>query len=103
GELTLVGSTVSANTAPTSGGGIHTLQTATLIESRVELNVTQRRGGGIMNEGLLIVDQGEVSRNEAQAVIDTRLTVGGGGIYNARDARITGATIEGNLTAGYGA
>ncbi|MEV6025221.1 hypothetical protein [Streptomyces sp. NPDC052036] len=74
GTLTVIGSTVRDNTAPSGpGGGIHNQGTLTVIGSTVRGNHALGAGGGINNNGSLTVRDSGVSGNSGD---------NGGGIFN---------------------
>ena len=89
GMLTLINSTVSGNKAY-SGGGIYTNGgTLTLINSTVSGNTTLHSGGGIYNYGgTLTLSNSTVSGNKAYS---------GGGIYNyGGTLTLSNSTVSGN-------
>jgi len=102
-DVTVDGSTVSANTATDHGGGIYnaTGGTTTVIGSTIggagAANQATNYGGGIYNKGATTVDGSTVSANTAH---------GGGGIYNYDTLYVqNGSTIGGagaGNTARYG-
>ena len=93
GNLTVIGSTISGNTATGtgSGGGIYNYGgTASIIQSTISLNVAPD-GGGIrnVNGGFLSLKQSTVSDNFANG--------NGGGILNdGNTVTIEDSTISGN-------
>lgn len=89
GELTLIASTISGNSAG-SGGGIGTfLGTVTLVNSTVSGNTAQGDGGGLFFSGppMTLIDS-TVTGNTAGG--------NGGGIYNYSRLMLTGSTVAGN-------
>lgn len=79
GTLTLSGSVVRDNTAPSgAGGGIHNQGTLTVIGSTVADNYSLGAGGGINNNGYLTVRDSNVSGNSGD---------NGGGIFNYRSGQ----------------
>lgn len=65
-SLSLLRSIVAGNEATQGGGGIHNLGDLTLLESRVSAN-SARTGGGLDNRGSLELNRSEVSQNTAEA------------------------------------
>jgi CSLREA domain-containing protein len=94
GTLTLRRSTLSGNTATTSG----TLAT----------NVHAYGGGiAVFNGGMLVVDHSTISGNTAHGVIVTpssgsNASGHGGGVYAGDDVQIDQSTISGNTASGSG-
>jgi hypothetical protein len=89
GNLTLVGSTVSGNTAVYDGGILNTGE-LTLLDSSVSSNSVVAGNGGIGNDGgtLSVIDS-SISGNSASGV-------GGLDNYNGGTATLVNATISGN-------
>jgi hypothetical protein len=92
GDLTVVNTTVSGNTALSEdGGGIENFDdaTATLLNTTVSLNTAGADGGGILNEGALTLTDSMVSGNST--------VVNGGGIHNNGGAlTLTNTMVESN-------
>jgi hypothetical protein len=111
GELTLINSTVSGNSAA-SGGGIANAGTLTLMNSVVSGNSGDRPtfngGGGIINGGTLTLINTEVSANSGyvgggvsnggmMTLIQSTVSANeGGGILNFGTMAITNCTVSGN-------
>jgi CSLREA domain-containing protein len=106
GTLSLERSVVSENLASFggsspagSGGGIHNAPGASLAieDSTVSDNDAENAGGGILNEGALIVSRSTLSGNAT-----FRLTaLGGGGIYHLSGcAEVSNSTLSGNNAFG---
>ncbi|MEM9061578.1 MAG: choice-of-anchor Q domain-containing protein [Pseudomonadota bacterium] len=94
GELNLVDTTVSDNTASYDGGGLYNLGTATLTNVTFDSNYTNGYGGGILNSaGTLTVTNGTFYDNDSES--------GGGGIHNNSGATID--VISSTFTGNYGA
>jgi nitrous oxidase accessory protein NosD len=123
GSLTLTDSTVRANAATYSGGGINvTMGQATVVHSTISGNVAgfvtgsggginvqsggaltvagstitgnaADYGGGVYCGPTLVMDDSTVSRNKA-------LTAGGGVYLKSADAVIRNSTISGNVVSG---
>ncbi len=91
GTLTLVRSTVTANSA-TFGGGISNGGVATLIRSTIANNsaggYSKAYGGAISNGGTLKVQNSTVSGNSTNY---------GGGLFNRGTIVITSSTVTGNV------
>ncbi|HVS40368.1 MAG TPA: choice-of-anchor Q domain-containing protein, partial [Gemmataceae bacterium] len=98
GTTSLYGSTVSSNTAMNGlGGGIQNAGNLYLYSySTVSGNYAYGDGGGIANTDRLTVADSTISDNT------TRYS--GGGVYNASldTAVLTGSTVSGNKSLGYG-
>ena len=95
GSVTLLESTISANTARSSGGGIHNDGTLELIQSTVRDNlVTEGAGGGIVNTGMFTSKQSTVSGNTTPGA--------GGAMYNPGEVTMGNSTISGNQADGTG-
>jgi predicted outer membrane repeat protein len=99
--LTLINSTVSQNLARCEGGscsglgfggGIYNEGTLMLSESTVSGN-RSAAGGGIYNEGTLMLSESTVSGN-------TATTGHGGGISNVRQAAVPTATLTNSTVSG---
>jgi hypothetical protein len=118
GTLTLIGSTLSRNSATSAGGGIYNNGMLAVTESTLSDNSTGNVGGGIYNSGTANVTDSTLSGNSAVgagggiyndfggtlSVTDSTLSgnsavdPGGGGIANnvASNVTITGSTLSGN-------
>ncbi|MCX7423287.1 MAG: FG-GAP-like repeat-containing protein [Planctomycetia bacterium] len=96
GSVTLVGSTVTSNSAVFNGGGISSQGTLKVYDSSVTNNTTGANGGGIASAGSLEVIRSFIQGNVANA--------NGGGIdSNSGSATIIGSTIKSNsATTGRG-
>ena len=88
GNLMLVESVVSDNSATANGGGIYSTGTLTVIESVVSDNSTSSDGGGI--SGILALTRSTVSDNTGRR---------GGGIYGA--GTFNNSTISNNVALGF--
>ena len=95
GQLTLINSTVSGNTAFVYGGGIGNIGgTMTLIDSVVSNNTTTGAGfggGGIFNNQTMTLNRSNISGNRA--------TGNGGGIRNNGTAVLDNSSISGNAAS----
>ena len=104
GTFTLSGGTISTNTAGLRGGGVmlHTGATMTFSDGLITKNSAGSYGAGILvdtgSTGLTMTG-GTVSENVMTATSTTD-AAGGGGIYVATTAQISGGTISGNSTNG---
>lgn len=102
GTLTLRRVTLSQNTASErslnangAGGGIHNASAATLTLEDCTLieNSTDERGGGIYNEGALVVDRSSFVRNS----VTRGFQIGGGGLADeGTSAVLSNSTFSGN-------
>jgi hypothetical protein len=99
-NLTIHDSTISGNSAGTSGGGIMNFAGASLSvqNSIVSNNLAGGDGGGIYNQGDLTMQNSTVTDNRAALI---SLTFSGGGLFNgnAALATITGSTFARNEAA----
>jgi hypothetical protein len=113
GTLTLVNSTLSANSAGLNGGGVFNLGTLTLANSTVSGN-TANRGGGVLNSyGTLTLVNSTLSGNRAydegggvfnnygavtlmHSTLSGNRAYDGGGIYNNGSLTISNSTLSGN-------
>jgi CSLREA domain-containing protein len=99
GELNLINSTVSSNTARSRGGGIYNRAgVVTLTDSTVSFD-TAYVGGGIFNrDGVVALTNSTVSSNQAWSF--TYLPQGilgyGGGIANSAVLTLANSTVSGN-------
>ncbi|MEW6776889.1 MAG: right-handed parallel beta-helix repeat-containing protein [Bdellovibrionota bacterium] len=103
GNVSITDSTISGNTASSSGGGIYTSDSLTLINTAVDDNVAsfdnccEYAGGGIYfgsESGSVTILGGSVSGNSAYS------SDGGGIYFSSFDGTldITGAVIDGNYS-----
>ena len=74
GNLVLIKSTISDNSANADGGGISNLKNLTITETTISGNTASLSGGGIINHQILTIMNSTLSGNSAN--------VDGGGIYN---------------------
>jgi hypothetical protein len=90
GTLTLIGSTLSRNSATSAGGGIYNNGMLAVTESTLSDNSTGNVGGGIYNSGTANVTDSTLSGNSAVGA--------GGGIYNdfGGTLSVTDSTLSGN-------
>ena len=88
GDITLIDSTVSGNSA-VNGGGIANLGDLTLIDSTVSGNTANNLGGGINSNGVVTLIDSTVSGNTAS-------NFGGGGIFNRGGVTLTNSTVSDN-------
>ena len=91
GNVTLVGTTITANTAA-SGGGVYNQSTLTLSQCGIySNNATDGLGGGIYNDvnTVLTLQGATVSQNSSASG-------GAGGLYNAGNASVTGGAFSAN-------
>jgi len=91
GALTLMNSTVSGNSASSSGGGVYNhYGTATLTNSTVSGNLSGANGGGLRNNfGTVMLTNSTVSANSASN--------SGGGIYDSGTATLTNTIVAINV------
>jgi hypothetical protein len=118
GNLTLVDSTLSDNTANgNNGGGLFNLGTATITGS-LFTGGTASEGGGIFNDGTLSLSGSTLTGNTASnnggglwisgtAVIEDSTAAdnvanGGGGLYNQATLTVVNSTIADNQAGAYG-
>jgi hypothetical protein len=88
GDMLILSSTVSLNAAP-KGGGIWNIGTLTLTNSTLYSNhATAGSGGGINNAGTLAVSKSQVTANDA--------FYSGGGIANFNVLNVTRTSFAGN-------
>jgi len=84
-----------------SGGAIHNAAGASLSveDSSVSDNDCENAGGGILNEGILVMNRSTIERNDAFRL----LSLGGGGIYHSGgSATISNSTFSRNRALGFG-
>jgi hypothetical protein len=89
--LALTSSTISGNTAGW-GGGLWNIGTLTLDATRVADNAAVWDGGGLQNEGVLVIQNGSRIRNNSAD------NFSGGGVWNTDTGTltVTGSSISGN-------
>jgi hypothetical protein len=101
GALWLTGSTVSGNSATSSGGGgiYNPSGAAQVINDRLIANTAPFQGGGIYNSGgPVAIDDSTISGN--RVLIPSNNNTGeGGGVYADEEMVIDGSTISGNSVA----
>ncbi len=78
------------------GGGVHSSGNMTIIRSTVTGNTANAHGGGIYSEGTLVVKNSTITDNHAAGSTDTH----GGGIDNFGTATLDSDTITGNSADG---
>jgi hypothetical protein len=90
-DLTVADSTISGNRAGGQGGGLFTLATAsTLTHTQVSDNTAVSSGGGLLAQGVTVVDRCTISGNTSQSGR-------GGGIRQGPGAlTLTDSTVSGN-------
>jgi CSLREA domain-containing protein len=93
GALTAVRSHVTGNTTPGGGGGISNDGTLVLEHSTVSANASDT-GGGVLNGGVFEVVDSLITGNSALA--------GGGGVWNSGVMQVVHSRINGNLASGGG-
>jgi hypothetical protein len=87
-------STITGNSAGTSGGGVHNDGTLTVTNSTIAGNSAETRGGGVHNGGTLTVTNSTITGNSARS---------GGGMANPHGTlTVTDSTITGNSAASIG-
>jgi hypothetical protein len=91
--IRLTGLTI-ANGNSALGGGIYNQGTLVVIASTLSGNSTNSNGGGINNQGMLTVSDSTISGNTA--------TGNGGGIYNQGTLTVSDSTVSGNTATGKG-
>ena len=90
GTLSLVGSTISGNTAVASGngGGVLNQGTLSLVAATISGNSADPNGGGVFNSGTVSIVNSTIEDNMAAS--------SGGGIYNSGELSAANSTIVGN-------
>ena len=90
------GSDLSGNRAAWDGGGLYNAAggTVTFIDSAASTNVAEEYGGGLYNEGTMVISQTSILTNTAMQ--------GGGGVENRGSLRVDAATFSGNATQNLG-
>lgn len=89
GNLTIIGSTISGNTAG-GGGGLYNAAYLAIANSTISENTATYAGGGIDNTGgTLTITNSMISGNKAEYFF-------GGGVYNTGYLTIANSTISGN-------
>ncbi|MCC7344005.1 MAG: hypothetical protein IT573_03630 [Deltaproteobacteria bacterium] len=98
GQLNLTNSSVSNNTVPDDAAGIDVGSgaVAVLMDSTVDGNDGTDEGGGIRNNGGLLLINSTVSRNTVVFTEDGDSGYGGG-IFNTGEMALVNSTISGNL------
>src|SRR5581483_4671722 len=89
-------STISKNSAATSGGGIRSSSYIRITDSIITGNHAGTHSGGIYNSiggGTLVIDNSTISKNSAGS---------GGGVLNNRSFTITNSVITGNTAPSRG-
>jgi parallel beta-helix repeat protein len=100
-EVSIRDNTFSDNVASGSGGGLYLgYADGVVADNVVEDNVALDGGGLYAMEGDLSVEGNTVANNEATTADDSTHGAGsgGGGVWVAGSTRVTGNTIEGNLS-----
>ncbi|HEX4162868.1 MAG TPA: choice-of-anchor Q domain-containing protein [Acidimicrobiales bacterium] len=107
GSLWATNSSISGNTADDSGGepfagGFYNDNAASLVNTAVNSNTAnsattnQSFGGGIGNDGSLIMAGGSVSGNTISSNGPSNMLIGGGGLYVDGATDLSGVTINNN-------
>ncbi|HEY3394717.1 MAG TPA: choice-of-anchor Q domain-containing protein [Lacipirellulaceae bacterium] len=91
GNVTLMHSTITGNSALAEGGGIYAIGPVSLYESTVQLN-SASSGGGVTSLGNVTITQSTINENLAMS--------GGGGIHATGDVTLFNSTISGNHSEG---
>ena len=91
GELTIINSTLSGNTAQEDGGGIYNQGELTIINCTFVNNYAQEGGGGIFNSGdsYLLIEDSTLSNNSTEG--------DGGGIFNMGYLEVVKSTLNENV------
>jgi hypothetical protein len=96
GDVKILGSTVSDNTAHLDGGGgIFNWGTFSVSDSTLEGNAGDFNGGGVKNVGSLTLSDSTLSENQAPHG-------DGGGIVNFGSVTVTNSTFDGNMAVSPG-
>jgi CSLREA domain-containing protein len=95
GTAQISGSLVSGNIAGIQGGGLNNSYDSllTVLDSKIMTNTASMHGGGVANQGTLVLQDTQVSHNQASQ--------NGGGIANGYLMTITRAIISDNTAALY--
>ena len=93
GELNLLGSTISGNTANDNGGGLYAADPTTIADSTISDNSAVGQGGGIYADDNVTVTDTTISGNSSLAGGGLALWYGSGSLDNT--------TITGNSSSGY--
>jgi CSLREA domain-containing protein len=91
--LTLVGCSLSNNSASSQGAGIYNYGQLMVTGCTVSNNASSGTGGALHNEGVATVTNSTLANNQAQT---------GGGIYNVGTLTVSNSTISGNTASQYG-
>jgi sugar lactone lactonase YvrE len=120
-HVTITESEISANTAQ-YGGGIYNYANSTLVlqvHTRLDDNVADLNGGGLLNYGSVSLDFSSFSGNSAGgtgggvyngdnlffnqvSISGNSAGAAGGGLYNSSKAYLYNATLDGNTTVSSG-
>ena len=104
-SVTIIGSSISGNSADDDGGGIANVQHSalTIFSSEIVDNIANNGGGGVIyDSGIATIANSLISGNIAKG---TSTLVGGGGIWNCGSSAaltVTNCTIAGNTSYNYG-
>ena len=115
GDLTVTGSTFTANTSSSEGGAIHATGAVTVTGSAITDNTSSGSGGGMAAQGLITLTGSTFSGNHSgnngggmrayggadvvNSTISANVAVGGGGIDSNQQVTLTYATVVGNTGA----
>ena len=104
GNLTVVDSTLTGNSAFNSGGAIYSANMLTVIHSALSGNSATNWGGGIVNDG----SSGSANLTITNSTLSGNSAGCGGGIYNGGEfgsvtLTIANTTISSNLASSFGA
>lgn len=90
-----------------TGGGIHNQGSLMLVNSEIKNNTAFQSGGGIYNagsiSGSLYISNSKIINNKAQGDDKFNVKYGGGGIYNNSPLNISNSTISNNMSVDNGA
>ncbi|WDI32475.1 choice-of-anchor Q domain-containing protein [Hyphococcus flavus] len=89
GDLTVVNSTLSANSSNGTGGGLFNLGYATLVNTSFGNNFALNYGGAIHNPGTLSLYHGTIAGNQA-------LFSAGGGVYSSGSLSVSNSIFVNN-------
>ncbi|HPM83052.1 MAG TPA: right-handed parallel beta-helix repeat-containing protein, partial [Candidatus Anammoximicrobium sp.] len=92
GTLELVSTTVANNSASGSGGGIYSSGTATFTQATFSTNAASGSGGGVYSSNRLTVTDSDFSGNTANS--------SGGGIFSSGTLIVSGGTYSDNKAQG---
>lgn len=99
-KVTLEGNVIiTENHASVSGGGIYNEGELIIKNATIRENTSSGHGAGIYNAGDLVIYNGEISSNSVNGSAAYKY---GGGIYNSSSCKIKGGTITLNNSTSHG-